>query len=131
MWECTITLHGAQMIEKGKLRVESKLLGELGLFDYTFLDNLALVPLDMASLSVSPLGQGTQVLCCAVVDEGKRLSYALEVGYLEGDEVTDVNRPIKQGEGFSCLIDCELLADWGYTLSTLNATWAVLASVWR
>ncbi|KAF2251279.1 DUF1446-domain-containing protein [Trematosphaeria pertusa] len=119
--ECTMTLHGAQKIDNEKLRVEGKLLEEpAGLFDPTFLENLAPALPDIArkgiKVAVNAGACDTQLLTRVVQEEVERQGLDLKVAYVEGDEVTDtVNRLIKQGEKFPSLMTGENLEDWGYT----------------
>lgn len=119
--ECTMTLHGAQKVDNEKLRVEGKLLEEpAGLFDPTFLENLAPALPDIArkgiKVAVNAGACDTQLLTRVVADEVQRQGLQLRVAYVEGDEVTDaVNRLIKQGEPFVSLMNGEELKDWGYT----------------
>lgn len=119
--ECTMTLHGAQKMDNEKLRIEGKLLEEpAGLFDPTFLENLAPALPDIArkgiKVAVNAGACDTQLLTRVVDEEVKRQGLELKVAYVEGDEVTDtVNRLIKQGEKFPSLMTGENLEDWGYT----------------
>ena len=119
--ECTMTLHGAQKIDNEKLRAEGKLLEEpVGLFDPTFIENLAPALPDIArkgiKVAVNAGACDTQLLASRVEDEVKRQGFDLKVAYVEGDEVTDVvNRLIKQGDKFTSLMTGEDLKDWGYT----------------
>lgn len=96
--ECTMTLHGAQKVDNEKLRREGKLLEEpVGLFDPTFLENLAPALPDIArkgiKVAVNAGACDTQLLTKVVADEVKRQGFDLKVAYVDGDEVTDtVNR---------------------------------------
>jgi hypothetical protein len=98
--ECTMTLHGAQKVDNEKLRLEGKLLGEpIGLFDPTFLDNLAPALPDIATkgikVAVNAGACDTQLLTKFVAEEVARQKLDLKVAYVEGDEVTDtVNRSV-------------------------------------
>ncbi|KAF2635233.1 DUF1446-domain-containing protein [Massarina eburnea CBS 473.64] len=119
--ECTMTLHGAQKVDNEKLRMEGKLLEEpAGLFDPTFLENLAPALPDIESkgikVAVNAGACDTQLLTWVVAEEVERQGLSLKVAYVEGDEVTDtVNRLIKQGDKFVSLMTGENLEDWGYT----------------
>lgn len=119
--ECTMTLHGAQKVDNEKLRAEGMLLEEpAGLFDPTFLDNLAPALPDVArkgiKVAVNAGACDTQLLTRVVAEEVQRQGFDLKVAYVEGDEVTDVvNRLISQGVPFPSLMNGEPLADWGYT----------------
>lgn len=119
--ECTMTLHGAQKIDNEQLRAQGKLFEEpVGLFDPTFLDNLAPALPDIArkgiKVAVNAGACDTQLLAAMVQEEVKKQGLQLKVAYVEGDEVTDtVNKLIKQGEPFPNLMDGKPLKDWGYT----------------
>jgi hypothetical protein len=103
------------------LRAEGKLLEEpIGLYDPTFLDNLAPALPDIArkgiKVAVNAGACDTAMLAGVVQDEVNKQGLALKVAYVEGDEVTDaVNKLIKQGERFPSLTTGEDLKDWGYT----------------
>jgi hypothetical protein len=119
--ECTMTLHGAQKTDNERLRAEGKLLEEpVGLFDPTFIDNLAPALQEIAKkgikVAVNAGACDTELLAGQVQEEVKKQGLSLKVAYVDGDEVTDaVNRLIKQGEKFPSLTTGEDLKDWGYT----------------
>lgn len=119
--ECTMTLHGAQKVDNGKLRAQGKLMEEpMGLFDPTFMENLSPALPDIAQkgikVAVNAGACDTQLLAALVEEEVKKQGLQLRVAYVEGDEVTDtVNRLIKEGEPFPSLMTGEDLKDWGYT----------------
>jgi hypothetical protein len=119
--ECTMTLHGAQKTDNERLRAEGKLLEEpVGLFDPTFIDNLAPALKEIArkgiKVAVNAGACDTELLAAQVQEEVKKQGLSLKVAYVDGDEVTDaVNRLIKQGEKFPSLTTGEDLKDWGYT----------------
>ncbi|KAF2794252.1 DUF1446-domain-containing protein [Melanomma pulvis-pyrius CBS 109.77] len=119
--ECTMTLHGAQKVDNEKLRAEGKLMEEpVGLFDPTFIENLAPALPDIArkgiKVAVNAGACDTALLASNVEAEVRRQGLDLKVAYVEGDEVTDtVNRLIKKGEKFTSLMTGEDLKDWGYT----------------
>ena len=119
--ECTMTLHGAQKIDNAELRAQGKLMEEpMGLFDPTFMDNLAPALPDIArkgiKVAVNAGASDTELLARTVEAEVNKQGLGLRVAYVEGDEVTDtVNRLIKQGEPFPSLMTGESLKDWGYT----------------
>jgi len=116
-----MTLHGAQKTENERMRAEGALMEEpVGLFDPTFMDNLAPALKDIASkgikVAVNAGASDTELLARTVREEVKRQGLPLKVAYVEGDEVTEtVNRMIKQGEEFTSLMTGEDLKDWGYT----------------
>jgi hypothetical protein len=75
--EYTMTLHGAQKVDNEKLRMEGKLLeNPTGLFDPTFLDNLAPALPDIArkgiKVSVNAGSCDTQLLTKVVAEEVAR-----------------------------------------------------------
>ena len=119
--ECTMTIHGAQKTENERLRAEGKLLEQpVGLFDETFMENLAPALPDIArkgiKVAVNAGACDTELLASLVRGEVERQGLPLKVAYVEGDEVTDtVNHLIKQGEPFNSLMTGESLKEWGYT----------------
>jgi len=108
--ECTMTLHGAQKVDNQKARATGKLLEEpIGLFDPTFLDNLAPALPDISrkgiKVAVNAGACDTALLAQKVTDEVKKQGFDLKVAYVEGDEVTDVvNHLIQTGEEFPSLM---------------------------
>ena len=119
--ECIMTLHGAQKVENENLRAQGELLEEpVGLFDPTFIENLAPALPDIArkgiKVAVNAGASDTALLARNVEEEVRQQGLHLKVAYVEGDEVTDtVNRLIKKGEKFTSLMTGEDLKDWGYT----------------
>lgn len=119
--ECTMTIHGAQKIDNEQLRAQGRLMEEpVGLFDPTFLDNLAPALPDISrkgiKVAVNAGACDTALLAKQVQDEVNKQGLELKVAYVEGDEVTEtVNHLIAQGEEFPSLMTGKPLKDWGYT----------------
>lgn len=120
--ECTMTLHGAQKTENEKLRKEGKLTAEaVGLFDPTFMDNLAPALPYLKSknikVAVNAGASDTEMLARLVEQEVKNQGLDLKVGWVSGDEVTDtVKRLHEGGEEFISLMTGETLKDWGHDI---------------
>jgi len=96
-----MTIHGAQKSENERLRAQGKLLEQpVGLFDETFLENLAPALPDIArkgiKVAVNAGACDTELLASLVSGEVQKQGLSLKVAYVEGDEVTEtVNRLIK------------------------------------
>lgn len=120
--ECTMTLHGAQKVENETLRKAGKLNEEpQGLFDPTFMDNLipALPHLKSKNIkvAVNAGASDTEMLARIVEEEVKRQGIDLKVGWVSGDEVTDiVKRLYANGEVFPSLMNGKPLKEWGHDI---------------
>lgn len=120
--ECTMTLHGAQKQENEALRNAGELKEEpMGLFDPTFMDNLAPALPYLKSknikVAVNAGASDTELLARIVDEEIKRQGIDLKVGWVSGDEVTEtVKRLYANGEVFPSLMNGKRLKDWGYDI---------------
>lgn len=120
--ECTMTLHGAQKTENDRLRKEGKLQEDVvGLFDPTFMDNLAPALPYLKSknikVAVNAGASDTEMLARLVEDEVKKQGLDLKVGWINGDEVTEtVKRLYAEGEEFVSLMTGKPLKDWGHDI---------------
>ncbi|CAG9956146.1 unnamed protein product [Clonostachys rosea f. rosea IK726] len=120
--ECTMTLHGAQKAENETLKQSGALKEEpVGLFDPTFMDNLApaLPYLKSKSIkvAVNAGASDTELLAKLVEEEVKKQGLDLKVGWVSGDEVTDtVKRLFDNGEVFPSLMNGKPLKEWGHEI---------------
>jgi hypothetical protein len=120
--ECTMTLHGAQKVENEALRKEGKFQEEpVGLFDPTFMDNLAPALPYLKSknikVAVNAGASDTELLARSVEEEVKKQGLDLKVGWVSGDDVTEtVKRMFANGEVFPSLMDGKPLSEWGHDI---------------
>lgn len=117
-----MTLHGAQKAENETLKQSGALKEEpVGLFDPTFMDNLApaLPYLKSKSIkvAVNAGASDTELLAKLVEEEVKKQGLDLKVGWVSGDEVTDtVKRLFDNGEVFPSLMNGKPLKEWGHEI---------------
>lgn len=123
--ECTMTLHGAQKVENTRLLAAGELNGKeqqpAGLFDPTFMDNLApaLPYLESKNIkvAVNAGASDTERLAKLVELEVARQGLGLKVGWVSGDDVTEtVRRMIDSGEEFPSLMNGKPYKEWGHDM---------------
>lgn len=115
MSECTMTLRGAEKVEnqkKGKTDAA-------GLYDPTFMENLKpalpIMQQKRIKVAVNAGASDTEKLAKLVEEVIKEEGLSLRVGWVGGDEVTDVvNRLIKQGEKFENICTGRELKAWEF-----------------
>lgn len=115
-------MHGAAKEENNALRQAGKLEKEPeGLFDPTFMDNLAPALPYLKSknikVAVNAGASDTELLAKRVDEEVKRQGLDLKVGWINGDEVTEtVKKMYANGEVFPSLMNGKPLKEWGHDI---------------
>jgi hypothetical protein len=115
-------LHGAAKEENNALRLAGKLEKEPeGLFDPTFMDNLAPALPYLKSknikVAVNAGASDTELLAKRVEDEVKKQGLDLKVGWINGDEVTEtIKKLYADGEVFPSLMNGKPLKEWGHDI---------------
>ncbi|EON67605.1 hypothetical protein W97_06973 [Coniosporium apollinis CBS 100218] len=115
MSECTMTLHGAEKVSNQKNNV----MDAAGLYDPTFMENLrpalATIQEKGIKIAVNAGASDTEKLAKLVEKTIKDEGLDLKVGWVGGDEVTDVvNRLLKQGEKFENICTGGTFDQWGF-----------------